>query len=85
MAQLYEREEDDPIKIEQHLLEMETYSDAILIRQYNRLLRLGLRDFHFQKLYALALRIEFLRRFGKSPINLEENHIIRLTDEIELA
>lgn len=85
MALLYERMEDDPIKIEKHLLEMETYSDTILIRQYNRLLRIGLYGCRFHKLYALALRTEFIRRFDKSPIIFEENHIIRLTDEIELA
>ena len=46
--------------------------------------KLGLMDFHNQKLYVLSLRIEFLKRFDKSPIIFEDNIILRLTDEIEL-
>jgi len=85
MTQLYERKKGDSFEVSKHLIAIEKLSDAILIRQYNRMLRIGFRNFHFQKLYILALRIEFLRRFDKSPILFEENHIIKLTVEIELA
>lgn len=68
MAQIYERRIGDSEKIDEHLSEKEKYSEEILIRQYNRILKLKLRDTHSQKLYVLCLRIEFLKRYNKSPI-----------------
>jgi hypothetical protein len=84
MAQIYEPLQGDSEMISIYLTEIRLLSDELLIRQYNRMVRLGLSDYHTQKLYVLSLRIEFLTRFDKSPVLFEENLVIRLTEEIEL-
>ncbi|HIB46883.1 MAG TPA: hypothetical protein EYN07_02350 [Flavobacteriaceae bacterium] len=84
MAQIYERQKGDSEKITEQLVEIKEYSNEILVQQYNRMFRLGLMDVHIQKLYVLALRIEFIRRFGKAPIVFEDNIILRLTEKIDI-
>lgn len=84
MPQVYEPQKGDSEEISLHLKNINTYSDKILIRQYNRMVKLGLMDIHTQKLYVLSLRIAFLNRFNKSPIIFEDNVILRLSGEIEM-
>lgn len=84
MALVYERQIKDSKKIAEHLAGIREYSNEVLIQQYNRMFRLGLMDVHNQKLYVLALRIEFLKRFNKTPIIFEDNIILRLTKKIDI-
>ena len=82
IKQNYDVVKGDSDMLDNYLKEFSDMSDQILIRQYNRMVKLGFIEFYFQKIYLLALRIEFLKRFDNSPILLEENYIIKLTGEI---
>jgi hypothetical protein len=52
--------------------------DAALIESYNHQAKLGIVGVHAQGLQLLAMRQVFLKRFGKSPVELFQGRIIRL-------
>ena len=83
MEQIYIRRQGDKEQISKHLANMKQYSDKKLIKRYNSSVKTGIVGVHAQGLYLLAMRIEFLRRFDKSPVRFEDNCVIGLSGEIE--
>ena len=58
-------------------------SNQDLIHKYNNAVDTGIVGVHAQALHLLALRKVFIERIGKSPIVIEDDIIISLTDKID--
>lgn len=56
-----------------------------LVARYNRAVEIGIIVSRDQAHIILALNVAFKFIFGKSPIKIENNILIRLTDKIELV
>jgi hypothetical protein len=84
MEHLFIQRSGDREKIKELLIEFKLCSKQDLISRYNRSVELGILGVHAQGQMLIALRFAFITTFGKSPINIEENAIISLTDKIEL-
>ena len=84
MVHLFIQRSGDREKIKELLIEFKLCSKQDLISRYNRSVELGILGVHAQGQMLIALRFAFITTFGKSPINIEENAIISLTDMIEL-
>ena len=74
----------DREKIMALLIEFKLCSKQDLVSQYNKSVEVGIVGVHAQAQMLIALRSAFITTFGKSPINIEENAIISLTEMIEL-
>ena len=59
--------------------DLEDLQNETLLDQYNRQVDIGIVGVHAQALKLLALRKVFLKRFGESPVLLEDDIIISLT------
>ena len=57
-------------------------SNATLIDTYNSAWKVGIVGSHAQAVSYYALHIAFKKRFGKSPILIEDKIILSLTDPI---
>ena len=57
-------------------------SNATLIDTYNSAWKVGIVGSHAQAVSYYALHIAFTKRFGKSPILIEDKIILSLTDSI---
>jgi len=57
-------------------------SNATLIDTYNSAWKVGIVGSHAQAVSYYALHIAFTKRFGKSPILIEDKIILSLTDPI---
>ena len=55
-----------------------------LIDRYNSSVKTGIVGVYAQAIMLVALRYEIKRRFGVSPILLEENMILSLTGRVEI-
>jgi hypothetical protein len=58
-------------------------SNQELIAKYNNAVDTGIVGVHAQALHLLAMRKVFIERIGKSPIVIEDEFIISLTDKID--
>ena len=84
MEHLFIERSGDKEKIKELLIEFKLCSKQDLVSRYNRSVEVGILGVHAQGQMLIALRFAFTTTFGKSPINIEENAIISLTDKIEL-
>ena len=57
-------------------------NNAALIDTYNSAWRVGIVGSHSQAVSYYALHIAFTKRFGKSPVLIEDKIILSLTDPI---
>ena len=57
-------------------------SNATLIDTYNSACKVGIVGSHAQAVSYYALHVAFAKRFGKSPILIEDKIILSLTDPI---
>lgn len=69
------------MEVDRHLTKIENLPDQQVVFLYNRLSRNGffVRE---QAIRLLSLHYDFIRRFGKSPLIIEDNTILRLTNQI---
>lgn len=84
MEQYYTRRQDDVEHITGFLENIERLTDEELIQDYKNNLKVGLSGMHLHSLRLLALRIVFIRRFDKSPIEFKDNCVISLNKNFEL-
>ncbi len=84
MEYLFIQRSGDREKIMELLIEFKLCTKQDLVSRYNRSVEVGILGVHAQAQMLIALRSAFITTFGKSPINIEENAIISLTDKIEL-
>ena len=72
---------------ERFLENLETFkaqTSEELIDRYNSSVKTGIVGVYAQAIMLVALRHEIKRRFGVSPILLEENMILSLTGRVEI-
>lgn len=60
------------------------YSNEALVEDYKKAVEIGIVGSHAQAQKLIALNITFYTIFSTSPIKIENNVLIRLTDKIEL-
>ena len=78
---LYERPGDREI-IQDYIARFEQFDHQTLVDKYNAAWKTGIVGVHQQALNYYAMHIVFTRVFGKSPITLEDNVCLGLTDPI---
>jgi hypothetical protein len=84
MEYLFIQRPGDKEQILELLKEFKLYSKEELVARYNRTVEVGIVGAHAQAQMLVALYNAFKSAFGKSPIKVEDNSIIRLTATIEL-
>ena len=60
------------------------YSPEKIVALYNKEVLKGIVGVYEQGVYLVALRLILVRTFNQSPILIEENTIISLTDEVKI-
>ena len=60
------------------------YSPEEIVALYNKEVLNGIVGVYEQGVYLVALRLVLVRTFNQSPILIEENTIISLTDEVKI-
>jgi hypothetical protein len=83
MEAIYIRRESDKQSIESSTTYFEAKDNESLISDYNDQVKCGIVAVHAQLLYLIALDKVFKKRFGKSPIYME-NNIFGLKRKIKL-
>ena len=84
MKQVYIQRKGDRELLIEYYKKFKTLSNKELIKSYNNSVDLGIVGVHAQGLHLIAKRKVFMERFGKSPIKLEANIIISLSNKIKL-
>lgn len=84
MEQLYIPRKGDRERVQENLEYFKAKTNQELIDSYNDSVNVGIVGDHGQGLHLIAMRIEFLKRFDKSPVILQENIIISLSGKIKL-
>lgn len=75
---------DKPI-IMDLIVEFKKKNKEELVARYNRSVEIGIVGSRGQAQILIALNVAFNSIFGKSPIEIENNVLIRLTEKIELV
>ena len=68
----------------EHLEAFKAQTSEELIDRYNSSVKTGIVGVYAQAIMLVALRHEIKRRFGVSPILLEDNVILSLTGRVEI-
>ncbi|WP_242094334.1 hypothetical protein [Aestuariivivens sediminicola] len=77
----YPRDDDEKIISEyKHMFELKTLEE--LVKAYNKEAKCGIVGVHRQALYLIALRKEFLERFGESPIYIVDKVVLGMVGGI---
>ena len=84
MKYIYITRQNDRTIIADYKSKFEQNSPEELIVAYNEQQKCGIVGVHQQALYLIALRLEFIERFGESPILIEDNIVISLSGKIAL-
>jgi hypothetical protein len=84
MEYLFIQRPDDREKIMEFLGNFKKNSKQELVTHYNSSVTTGIVGVHAQAQMLVALNNAFEATFGKSPIKIENNIIISLTEKIEL-
>ena len=82
MQHVYIQREGDLEKVKEKLEYFKVKTNEELIDSYNDSVNCGIVGVHAQGLHLIAMRIEFLSRFKKSPVTLEDEIIIDLSGKI---
>lgn len=82
MEYIYIKREGDLETIKDQVKVFETYSSEELVAVYNKQAKCGITGVHAQALYLISLGHVFLKKFHKSPINLE-NNVLTLGSQIK--
>lgn len=84
MEYLFIQRPGDKEEILELLNNFREYSKEELIEDYNKAVEIGIVGSRAQAQKLIALNITFKTIFSSSPIKIENNILIRLTDKIEL-
>jgi hypothetical protein len=84
MEYIYIRREGDMPTITEKAKEFEASNNNSLISDYNKQSRCGITGVHAQALYLMSMGHVFLKRFGKSPIYME-NNVLGMRGQIKLS
>ena len=84
MEYIYIKRESDLERLKEGVRNFESFSDEDLITAYNKQARCGITGVHSQALYLMAMGHVFLKRFGKSPIYME-NNVLGMRGQIKLS
>ncbi|RAR73689.1 hypothetical protein CLV55_1038 [Flavobacterium aciduliphilum] len=84
MEYLFIHKPNDKSIILDLISDFKKYSKEELIKDYNRAVEIGIIGSRAQAQRLIALNVAFKTHFSKSPIKIEDNILIRLTDKIEL-
>jgi hypothetical protein len=84
MIFIYIRHDGDTQTLTENVKRFEAHSNEDFISAYNRQAKCGIIGVHGQALLLMAMGHVFLKRFGKSPISLEEN-VLDIRGEIKLV
>ena len=84
MEYLFIQRPGDKEEILELLNNFKEYSKEELIEDYNKAVEIGIVGSRAQAQKLIALNITFKTIFSSSPIKIENNILIRLTDKIEL-
>jgi hypothetical protein len=84
LQHLYISRPGDKDRIRENYASLMDISDEQLVENYNRQARLGIVGVHAQVLFLLAMNVQFMFRFGTSPLTIKDQVIIRFSGLIEL-
>jgi len=84
MKQIYIKRKGDSKIISDYKTRFEKQTLEELVAKYNGQVKCGIVGVHRQGLYLLAMRFEFLKKMGESPVTFQENCIIGLLGKIDL-
>ena len=84
MVYIYIKREGDIPIINEHIKSFDANNNESLISDYNRQSRCGITGVHAQALYLMAMGSIFFKRFGKSPIYME-NNVLGMKEQIKLS
>ncbi|MDP5027366.1 MAG: hypothetical protein NWQ14_04010 [Flavobacterium sp.] len=84
MEYVFIQRPSDKEEILELLNNFKEYSKEELIEDYNKAVEIGIVGSRAQAQKLIALNITFKTIFSSSPIKIENNILIRLTDKIEL-
>lgn len=82
MKHVFTSREGDKEQFLKNFERIQKLSDHQLIEKYNAAVKTGIVGVHAQALHLLAMRKVFLKRFGKSPISIEDGIVISLTGKV---
>lgn len=80
----YIRREGDMQTIDESVKRFDARTNERLISDYNAQTKCGITGVHTQALYLMALGHVFFKRFGKSPIYME-NNFLGIKEKIKLS
>lgn len=73
MDYIYIKREGDSESLKETVLKLKEFTNVELIASYNTEVECGITGVHSQALYLMAMGHVFFKRFGKSPIRMENN------------
>ena len=82
---MFIQREGDLEKVKTNVSEFLKYSKSELVDRYNSMVKIGIVGVHEQAIIIVALNIVFKQVFSKSPIQIDENVLVRLTGKIKLV
>ena len=85
MEYLFIATKDDIQRIKEYIENLKDKSNTELVVAYNRQAKMGIIASPEQIRYLLALRYEFRKRFGESPVYVVNNRFVGMTGIIELV
>ena len=85
MEYLFIATKDDIQRIKEYIENLKYKSNTELVAAYNREAKIGIVGVRQQIRYLLALRYEFMKRFGESPVYVVNNRFVEMTGIIELV
>lgn len=84
MEYIYIRREGDSESLKNNVLKLNEVTNENLIASYNKEVECGITGVHSQAIYLMAMGHTFFKRFGKSPIHME-NNILGLGKKVRLS
>ena len=84
MVFIYIRHDGDTQILAENVKRFETRCKKDLISDYNSQAKCGITGVHAQALYLMAMGHIFFKRFGKSPIYIE-NNVLGMKGQIKLS
>jgi hypothetical protein len=84
MEYIYIRRKSDLEILHERVKTFQSFTNEELITAYNTQAKCGITGVHTQALYLMSMGHVFLKRFGKSPIYME-NNVLGMRGQIKLS
>ena len=65
--------------------QLEKLGNEELVTSYNRQVEIGIVGVYSQAVFLAAMRFVFLKRFGMSPVEMEEGILLKLNKPVKLV